>query len=210
MVFSFLLIPVNLLFLSLGVLLYEWAERFGIDAAGDELFAAVAFSPNAPVILGILFIVGIIAAAYSSADSALTALTTSFTVDVMGISLEDTRKNRQIRKLTHLGFALALLLLIAIFRYFVSQSVINEIFTVAGFTYGPLLGLYAVGMFTRWNIKDQYIPVVAVLAPAFTYILKVNSGKWFGYTFSFELIVINGLLMVLGLWFIRKRIFSHN
>lgn len=210
MVFSFLLIPVNLLFLSLGVLLYEWAERFGIDAAGDELFAAVAFSPNAPVILGILFIVGIIAAAYSSADSALTALTTSFTVDVLGISLQENERNRRIRKLTHFGFSVALLLLIVVFRYFVSQSVINEIFTVAGFTYGPLLGLYAVGMFTKWNVRDRYIPIIALLAPAFTYRLKTNSHEWFGYTFSYELIVINGFMMALGLWLIRKKNFSHD
>lgn len=205
MVFSLMLIPVNLVFLSLGILLYDWSEMYGIDAVGDQLFPTVAFSPQAPAVLGILFILGVIAAAYSSADSALTALTTSFTVDILGMKLTDTAENRRLRRLTHVLMALLMFLLIIVFNYFVSESVINEIFTIAGYTYGPLLGLFAVGMFTTWKVQDKWIPAIALLAPAITYILKMNSQKWFGYTFSFELIVINGLLMIFGLWALRKK-----
>lgn len=205
MLFSVLLIPVNFVFLSLGVLLYQWAGLHGVDAVGDRLFAAVAFSPEAPQVLGILFILGVIAAAYSSADSALTALTTSFTVDILGMELSENQRTKRIRILTHLGMSAAMLVLIVVFRYFVSESVINEIFTIAGFTYGPLLGLFAVGMFTNWRVNDRFIPLVAIAAPVITYFLKKNSLAWFGYTFSFELIIINGALMVIGLWLLRIR-----
>ncbi|GCD76782.1 sodium/iodide co-transporter [Thermaurantimonas aggregans] len=203
MLFSVMLLPVNLIFLSLGVLLYDWAALHGIEATGDRLFAAVAFSPDAPQILGILFILGVIAAAYSSADSALTALTTSFTVDILGLELIENQRTRRIRILTHLAMSAAMLILIVIFKYFVSESVINEIFTIAGFTYGPLLGLYVVGMFTRWQVNDRWIPIAAIAGPLLTYLLKKNSLVWFGYTFSFELILINGALVIFGLWLLR-------
>lgn len=205
LLFSMLLIPVNLVFLSLGILLYDWAEMHGIDAVGDQLFPAVAFSSEAPAVLGVLFILGVIAAAYSSADSALTALTTSFTVDLLGMEMTDTDRNRRMRRITHLSMAALMFLLIVAFKYFVSESVINEIFTIAGFTYGPLLGLFVVGMFTNWKIRDNRIPIIALFAPTITYILKTNSQYWFGYTFSFELIIINGFLMILGLWIFQKK-----
>lgn len=200
---SIILVFVNLIFLSLGVLLYDYADVNGIAETGDKLFSAVALSGDLGIVVGIFFIIGLIAAAYSSADSALTALTTSFCVDILDIKSKDAEKGKRLRKQVHVMFSVILLLVILAFKYTVDESVIKELFVAAGYTYGPLLGLYAFGLFSKWQVKDKWVPVIAVVAPILSYILKDNSQEWFGYTFGFELLLVNGLLMLVGLWLIR-------
>lgn len=201
---SIILVFVNLIFLSLGVLLYDYADVNGISETGDKLFSAVALSGDLGIVVGIFFIIGLIAAAYSSADSALTALTTSFCVDILDIKSKDAEKGKRLRKQVHVMFSVILLLVILAFKYTVDESVIKELFVAAGYTYGPLLGLYAFGLFSKWQVKDKWVPVIAVVAPILSYILKDNSQEWFGYTFGFELLLVNGLLMLVGLWLIRS------
>lgn len=201
---SIILVFVNLIFLSLGVLLYDYADVNGISETGDKLFSAVALSGDLGIVVGIFFIIGLIAAAYSSADSALTALTTSFCVDILDIKSKDAEKGKRLRKQVHIMFSVILLLVILAFKYTVDESVIKELFVAAGYTYGPLLGLYAFGLFSKWQVKDKWVPAIAVVAPILSYILKDNSQEWFGYTFGFELLLVNGLLMLVGLWLIRS------
>lgn len=202
---SIILVFVNLIFLSLGVLLYDYADVNGIAETGDKLFSAVALSGDLGIVVGIFFIIGLIAAAYSSADSALTALTTSFCVDILDIKSKDAEKGKRLRKQVHIMFSVILLLVILAFKYTVDESVIKELFVAAGYTYGPLLGLYAFGLFSKWQVKDKWVPVIAIVAPILSYILKDNSQEWFGYTFGFELLLVNGLLMLVGLWLIREK-----
>ncbi len=202
---SIVLVFVNLIFLSLGVLLYDYAGANAIEfSKPDELFAAVALNGNLGVALAIFFIVGLIAAAYSSADSALTALTTSFCVDIIGMKKMESENGKRIRKQVHIGFSVVLLIAILIFRQINDDSVIAELFTAAGYTYGPLLGLYAFGLFTKWQVKDKWVPLVAIISPVLCYIIKDNSVEWFGYEFGFELLLLNGALTMIGLLIIRK------
>ncbi len=207
---SWALIPVNLMFLGLGVLLVLFAQAKGVIIPGttDTLFPEIAFNHLKPV-AGIVFIIGLISAAYSSADSAMTALTTSFTVDFIGIKrnlkLTD-QKRKNIRQVAHIGIAGVLILVIMAFKAINNEAVISELFTIAGYTYGPLLGLFAFGLFTRRNVNDRLTPVVAILAPVVCYVLSANSQAWFGgYKFGFELLILNGLLMYAGLWFLSAK-----
>ena len=155
--------------------------------------------------VGVFFILGLIAAAYSSADSALTSLTTAFCVDFLKI--ENKPKNQQInqRKWVHIGFSLVLIFAILIFKAINDESVIAALFKVAGYTYGPLLGLYAFGLFTNWKIKDHLIIPVVLLAPILSYILQLKSPVWWGFNFGFELLIVNGALCFFGMLLIRKR-----
>lgn len=196
---SVVLVVVNLIFLALGVLLYDYAQQNGIDATGDHLFSAVALKGGLGTAVGIFFIIGLIAAAYSSADSALTALTTSFCVDFLGLEGRSDKKSVATRKVVHLGFSLILLCVILIFRYTVEESVIKEVFVAAGYTYGPLLGFYAFGLFTRRSINDKYVLIPAIVSPVLCYFLKMYSMELFGFEIGFELLIYNGLLMFLGL-----------
>mgnify|MGYP000386209621 CR=1 FL=1 len=196
---SVVLVFVNVIFLSLGVLLYDYAAAAGIDATGDKLFSAVALSGDLGMLVAGLFVVGLIAAAYSSADSALTALTTSFCVDILGVQKMEAQRATQLRKVTHIGFSLVLFLVIILFKYWVDDSVIKELFTIAGYTYGPLLGLYAFGLITKLNIKDVWVPVVCIVSPLLCYFFKIYALEWWGYSFSFELLLLNGLLTFMGL-----------
>ena len=199
-----ILVFVNLVFLSLGVLLYDYADMNGIAENGDRLFSAVALHGDLGIMIAIFFIIGLVAAAYSSADSALTALTTSFCVDFLSVDKKEAKNGINTRKQVHIMFSVILLIVILIFRYSIERSVIEELFTMAGYTYGPLLGLYAFGLFTKIQIKDRYVPIVAILSPVISYIIKTNSPDWFGYTFSFEHLILNGLLTFIGLWILAK------
>jgi Na+/proline symporter len=201
---SITLVVVNLVFLSLGVLLYDYAEIKGITEVNDKLFSAVALFPETGQLVAVLFIVGLIAAAYSSADSALTALTTSFCVDILDIKKMDEARGKRTRKQVHIGFSLVLFVVIVIFKYTVDESVIKELFKAAGYTYGPLLGLYAFGLSTKWQVKDKLVPVVCIVSPVLCYILDLNSMDWFGYKFQFELLLVNGAITFGGLWLLRK------
>ena len=203
--FSIVLVFVNLLFLGLGALLYIFASKFGITATGDDLFATVAMHESMPIAVGLFFLLGLIAAAYSSADSALTALTTSFCVDFLDIEKKEQSKQVGIRKRSHILFSVILFVVILIFKLINDESVISALFKVAGYTYGPLLGMYTFGLFTKWMIKDNLIIPVVILAPILSYILQVNAPIWWGFHFGFELLIVNGALCFFGMCLIRKR-----
>ena len=203
--FSIVLVFVNLLFLGLGALLFLFANQVGISATGDDLFATVAMHESMPVVVGLFFLLGLIAAAYSSADSALTALTTSFCVDFLAIEKKEASKQISIRKRSHILFSVILFLVILIFKLINDESVISALFKVAGYTYGPLLGMYAFGLFTKWKIKDHLIIPVVLLAPILSYILQLKAPDWWSFHFGFELLIVNGALCFLGMLLIRKR-----
>ncbi len=193
-VFSLVLVAVNLLFLALGIVLYRYAEGAGIDVVGDGLFAAVALSPEMPVAIGILFVLGLVAAAYSSADSALTALTTSFSVDILGVEGMESIRAERLRRRVHVGMTVAVGLLMIAVKPFADQSIITTIFTAAGYTYGPLLGLFALGQLTSVRPPGWWIPVACLLGPFLTYGASWAGPQWLGYQFGFELILLNGLI----------------
>jgi len=200
--FSLVLVVVNLVFLTLGALLFLYVERFGIalPAKADQLYPMIATGGTLPVIVGLLFILGLIAAAYSSADSALTALTTSVCVDVLEIDKRPEEQRLPLRQRVHLIMSVVMVLLILLFKLLNDDSVIKTVFKVAGYTYGPLLGLFAFGMLTRLAVKDRWVPLVAVLSPVFTFVLDRYSTVLFGgYKFGFELLLVNGALTFLGL-----------
>ncbi len=204
--FSFTLVPVNLMFMSLGVLLVVFAQQMGISIPErtDDLFPLIATQGYLHPVVSIFFIIGLVAAAYSSADSALTALTTSFTVDILNPKNVSEKKLKNIRKKVHVGVSAALVIVILIFNAINNESVISAIFRVAGYTYGPLLGLYSFGLFTRFAVKDRFIPVVAILSPIICMVVDFYSITWFnGYQFGFELLILNGLITFTGLFLIR-------
>lgn len=206
--FTIILVIVNLLFLSLGVMLYLYAESKGIElpAKSDQLFPMLA-TGHFSAFAGIVFVLGITAAAYSSADSTLTALTTSFCIDFLQIDRKYSPEKRvAIRKKVHVAFTGLMFLLILAFYWLNDQSVINSVFIIAGYTYGPLLGLYSFGLFTKWKVKDKWVPYIAVAAPLITFLISQNSEKllW-GYKFGFEALILNGFLMFLGLYLLRKK-----
>lgn len=206
--FTIILVFVNLLFLSLGVLLYQYAEIKGlaIPARTDDLYPFLA-TQHFTAFAGIIFVLGITAAAYSSADSTLTALTTSFCFDFLEIE-KNYPKEKQVavRKKVHLGFTFLMFLVILVFRWINDQSVINAVFIIAGYTYGPLLGLYSFGLFTKWKVKDRMVPYLAISAPVLAFIISQNSEKLLlGYKFGFEVLILNGLLMFLGLYVFRQK-----
>jgi Na+/proline symporter len=151
----------------------------------------------------LFFILGLVAAAYSSADSALTALTTSFCVDFLNVQNLEARQQIKLRKRTHVLFSILLFLVILLFNLINDESVVSALFKVAGYTYGPLLGMYAFGLFTSYKIKDNFVIPVVVLAPILTYVLQLIAPILWGFSFGFELLIINGLISFIGLFFIR-------
>ena len=203
--FSVILVFVNVLFLALGALLYLFASSKGIVASGDELFASVAMHESMPLVVGLFFILGLVAAAYSSADSALTALTTSFCVDFLNVQNREATKQVKLRKRTHVLFSILLFLVILLFKLINDESVVSALFKVAGYTYGPLLGMYAFGLFTSYKIKDHFVIPVVILAPILTYVLQLIAPIFWGFSFGFELLIINGLISFTGLFFIRTK-----
>ncbi len=206
--FSTSLVFVNLLFLSLGAALYLFAEARGIalPARTDDLYPLLAFQYFPPLV-GILFLLGVIAAAYSSADSALTALTTSFCVDFLGFEHQtDEHHKKRVRQRVHVGFSVLLFLVIVAFRAINDESVVSAVFTWAGYTYGPLLGLFSFGLFWRRPVRDAWVPVVCLVSPLLTYALNWLAPRWLGYTFGFELVVLNGAITFVGLWLLSRRV----
>ena len=208
---SYALVPVNLLFLCLGAVLWTFASKtngFPVLGTTDELFPTIALQYLGPV-AGITFIIGLIAAAYSSADSALTALTTSFSIDILGIQKREKlseKKKTHIRYRVHIGISIVIVLVIVVFNAINDQSVISSLFTIAGYTYGPLLGMFAFGLFTRRSVNDKFIPLIAIVAPALCYALSVYDTRIFwGYDLGFELLLLNGFLMFTGLVIVSKK-----
>jgi len=207
--FSVVLVFANMLFLALGALLYIYAAHIGVEIPSktDQLYPLLALEHLTPFI-GIVFVIGLIAAAYSSADSALTSLTTSFCVDILGFERNDKSEgqNKKTRLLVHVGFSILLFLIIILFNFINDAAVINGLFKVAGYTYGPLLGLYTFGFFTKMKIKDPLALVVCIAAPIITYIIDMNSVAWFnGFKFGFMVLALNGLLTFVGLLLISKK-----
>ena len=195
-------VVVIILFLVLGVLLYGFAKCHDITAAGDKLFGYIATEAGLPIVVGVLFLLGLVASTYSSAGSALTALTTSFTLDILQSSRggDDAHLERT-RKRVHGSVALAMMMVILVFNHCSSSGVITLIFTIASYTYGPLLGLFAFGILTRRSVRSAAIPFIAIASPAICYVVSTNSAAWLGgYQFSYELIILNGALTMLGLW----------
>lgn len=209
MTFSAILIVVNFLFLMLGVLLWQYAQKNGITVAkSDDLFPTIALH-HLGTVSAIFFIIGLISAAYPSADGALTALTASFCIDFLGFNSPENKRTdaekKRIRHLVHIGFALLLLLVIVIFRMIQDDSVVTKLFKAANYTYGPLLGLFMFGILTKRMPRERVVPLVALLSPVLCYILNMFSEQWLGgYKFGNEMLLLNGLLTFGGLYLISR------
>jgi Na+/proline symporter len=203
-------VPANLLFMYLGVLLMLFAQSKGIAPDSelihaDKLYPYLAAEYLGPVVM-IIFILGLMASAYSSADSALTALTTSFTVDILNAGKKEEKRLKKIRTLVHIMFSVILMLVIIVFRIINDKSVVDAIFTVAGYTYGPLLGMFAFGLLTKKQIRDKLVPIIAILSPLISlglyYLVKYLAN---GYKLGYEILLINGLICFVGLYLISFR-----
>ncbi len=200
------LLIVNFLFVGLGLLLYFYADKHSIPIPRqtDELYPIIALN-HLGIFTGIIFLIGIAAAAYSSADTALTGLTTSFCIDLLDMGAKGRPISTKLRTLIHLGFALLVFIVIIIFNALNNDSMINSFLKYVGFTYGPLLGLFAFGMITKKPLKDKLVPLVTILSLLFSVILSVKSGSWFGYKFGFEILLLNSALTFFGLWLISGK-----
>ena len=203
--FASVLLVVNFLFLILGAVLVFYANKnnMAIDPKHtDNLFPDIALN-HLGTITGLMFIVGLISAAYPSADGALTALTTAFCFDFLRLNKKENLSQESLKKtriIVHISFAVILLLMIVLFRVINNDAVIRNLFKVAGYTYGPLLGLFAFGFLTKWKIYDKWVPLVCVISPAIAYLIGECAPLWFnGYKFGFEMIIVNGLLTFIGL-----------
>ena len=203
---------VILLFLMLGVLLYIFAanQQIAVEKS-DELFPLIATGNYFPAIVGILFIIGLISSAYSAAGSALTALTTSFTVDILGTKGKSEETVVKMRKKVHIGMAVVMGITIFVFNLLNNTSVIDAVYILASYTYGPILGLFAFGIFMKQQVRDKYIPLVAIASPVLCFILQKNSEAWFGgYQFSYELLIFNALFTFIGLCLLIKKDKKNN
>ena len=211
--FSIVLTLVTFLFLLLGALLFIYAERFDIalplmdgQPKTDLLFPEIALNSGLGLTLASVFILGLIAAAYSSADSALTSLTTSFCVDILELNKRSNTDKKRIRKQTHIGMSVLLILVIIAFKHILNSNVIDSLLTVSGYTYGPLLGLFAFGIFTNYKVKDKFVWLVALLSVSISYSLgQIPAENLGGYVIGYELLPINGMLTFLGLILIRRK-----
>ncbi|MCX2681596.1 sodium:solute symporter [Galbibacter sp. EGI 63066] len=203
--FTIVLTIVNFIFLCLGLLFTVYAQQNGIDAHKDDLFAVLAQNHLGMAVF-VFFLIGLIAAAYSSADSALTALTTSFSVDILDIEKKyDPKQQIAIRKRIHILFSFILIFVIIAFKYIIkNESVIERLFVFTGYTYGPLLGLYSFGLFTKLKANDNFVPVIAILSPILGYVISFLCSKFFGFDFGFFILILNGVLTFIGLLMISK------
>lgn len=203
--FALVLVGVNVLFLGIGTLLWMYADATGLSVdRGDALFPTVALQGSLGLGIGIVFLIGLMAAAFSSADSALTALTTSACVDLWDTEHMPEEQAVRIRKRLHLVFSLLTLGVMTVFGALSDARVVSAIFEVAGYTYGPILGLFFFGLFTRRSTRDRAIPLLAVLAPVACYGLQWTAQAWAGFSMGFALLPVNGGLMFLGLWVLSR------
>ena len=202
--FSVILVFVNMLFLVLGAALFLYADfsAISLPAMSDDLFPVISLH-HLPFIAGLIFLIGLVSAAYSSADGSLTALTTSFSLDIIGMRRKgwDEKRQKKIRRIVHLCFAVLMWIMIVVFEAINDKSVIDKLFTIAGYTYGPLLGLFSFGLFTKRKIRDKLVFIPVLVAPILSYLLSFYSEILFkGYKFGFELLIINGILTFIGLY----------
>jgi Na+/proline symporter len=206
--FSVVLVLVNFLFLMLGGLLYLYATTLGIAVSGDDLFPSVAMDYLPPAV-SVIFLIGLISALFPSADGAITALTASFSIDILGIQRTPGLSEEagvKTRKRVHLAFAAVFLLCVFVFKWINDKSIIDVLLAIAGYTYGPLLGLFAFGMFTRSQPEDRLVPIVCFAAPAITWFIDRLAPEWTGgYQFGFELLILNGILTFIGLRLITRK-----
>ena len=211
--FSVVLVIVTFVFMLLGALLFIYAEKFQIamplmDGAPktDLLFPEIALNSGLGITVAITFMLGLIAAAYSSADSALTSLTTSFCIDFLDTEKKSEKVAKKTRQRTHIGMSVLLILVVISFKYILDRNVIDGLLTVASYTYGPLLGLFSFGIFTKHKVKDKYVWLVALVCVSIIVLLgKLPAETFGGYEFGYELLPLNGLLTFIGLWLIRRR-----
>jgi SSS family transporter len=206
--FSLTLVVVNLLFLTLGALLFIYCQQRGIAIPQytDELFPRLAFNELGPLV-GILFLLGITASSYASADSALAGLTTSFCIDFLNFKDKDEKTKLRQKFIVHLSFSVLFLLIILVFKEVNEKTVIDAVLNVAGYTYGPLLGLFSFGIFTDRKVIGKFVPVVCLISPAISYLLSKNSAELFGgYKIGIEILIVNGLITFAGLWIASRRV----
>jgi len=210
--FTGVFVLINIFFLTVGALLYIYAqaEHISIPARSDYISPEIVFH-HLGTLPAVAFILGLTAATFATTDSALTALTTSFCVDFLGMGKKSTKSENSLqlestRKRVHITFSVVILLVVVGFKYLVNESVVKAIFTVASFTYGPLLGIFFFGILTKQTVHDKWVPVICVLSPLICWLLDVNSKAWFGgYVFGFELLIVNGLITFLGMVAIIRR-----
>lgn len=204
--FYLVLLFINILFLSLGALLYIYAQanQITIPAKTDELYPMLALGGQFGTLAAVTFLLGIIAASYASSDSALTALTTSFCIDFLSIEKFKEEKRTKIKHRVHLGFSLLFFVVIGLFHVFNNQELIAAVFNLAGYTYGPLLGLFSFGLFTQLQVRDKLVPIVCIGSPVLTFILETQSQSLFG-GFGFAKLILNGSICFLLLWLIREK-----
>lgn len=204
---SVILIFVNFLFLFLGGVLYLYSNNYQLGLKGDDLFPALAMQ-HFPPLMGLVFIIALISALFPSADGAITALTASFCLDILGIRRNPELKEEQqtsIRRKVHLSFAFVFLICVMVFHWIDNRSIIDLILKLAGYTYGPLLGLFAYGVLMKSKLKERFVPFVCVIAPAITWVLADEMPRWLnGYKFGYELLLVNGVITFLGLYLIRS------
>lgn len=208
--FTGIFVLVNIFFLSVGALLYIFAltENIPLPARSDYIFPEIAFN-HLGAVAAIVFILGLTAATFATTDSALTALTTSFCVDFLGMDKKQalhgaSKQLERTRKLVHVAFSVIFLLVVIAFKYLVSEAVVKAIFTVASYTYGPLLGMFMFGILNNRKVHDKWVPVVCILSPFICWAFAVSFKWWFGYVFSFELLIVNGIITFIGMWIITR------
>ena len=199
--YGFSFIPLNLLFLSLGVLLLILAERMQLQlpAINDDILPMFATEGHLGQSVLVLFTIGIIAAAFSNSDSALTSMTTSFCIDILNTDKDPEEVALRKRRRVHLVMSVVLVAFICFFRLVNNQSIIDAIYVIASYTYGPLLGMFAFGLFTRWNTRDKWVPYIAVASPLICYALNWAVSRYTPYRFGYELLILNGMLTFAGM-----------
>ncbi len=198
----------TLMFVCLGALLYIYADKtgFAIPTDKDSLYPTLALNGHFGTLAAVTFLLGITAATYASSDSALTALTTAFCIDFMHIEKYEEKEKSKIKHYVHLGFSGLFFIIIMIFHFINKQSIIDTVFNIASYTYGPLLGLFAFGLFTQTPVKDKFVPFVCIIAPILTYIIDIHSKEWLnGYQFGFEKLLVNGAITFLGLVLLGRK-----
>ena len=200
-------IGVILLLLVLGVLLYRYVEFAGLrmPMRGDDIFPYVAVQGGLPKVVGVMFVLGLISSTYSAAGSALTSLTTSFTIDILGSSRNDESAVSRRRQRVHAAMAVVVAALVVVLNYLCNDSVINVVFKIAGYTYGPILGMFVFGMITKRKVRECFVPFVVILSPLLSGLLQWFVATHYNYHIGFELLGYNALLTVIGLWIISRR-----
>lgn len=202
--YGFLFIPINLLFLALGILLLVFASQKNIvlPVVSDEILPYLV-SNYLGITCLIFFTIGIIGASFANADSALTSLTTSFCIDILNIDKKNNSESNNIRKIVHIGMSITLILVILLIHFIGQENILNTIYKVASYTYGPLLGMFTFGLFSKVQIKDKYTPIICILAPLICYGIEIVLLQKFNYKVGYELLILNGLLTAIGLYAIR-------